>query len=103
MRSFIPIIALVFLLTACASNQSSPEAQAYQRVTQGCTVYARTLQSLAMMRASGSLTDGQVAIVDEWRPLLNGVCLGDAPMESGDALDLLERGLFELSKVENPK
>ena len=100
---YIPIIALAFLLTACAGNESSPEATAYQRITQACTVYARTLKSLAVMRASGSMSEGQVAVVDEWRPLMNAACTSDAPMESGDALDLLERGLFELSKVENAK
>ena len=101
MRLRNTVIALTLLLGACAGSGNSSEVQAVQRVTQACATYDATLRSLALMRAGGNLSDNQIAMVDTWRPIMNGICTGEVPATAAAGLlDTAEKALFELSKIE---
>ena len=94
-----PWLALVFLLGACVNPNNSPEVRSIQRVTQVCASYDATLRSLAMVRPR--LSEAQVDAVNQWRPIMNGICIGEVPDIAADSiLDTAEKALFELSKIE---
>jgi len=95
------LIGLVLFVAACANADNSPEVQAIQRVTQACATYDATLRSLALLRAGGHLSESQIATVDQWRPIMNGICIGEVPDIAADSLlDTAEKALLELSKIE---
>ena len=98
MRKFLAI-GLVLLLAGCATVAVSPEVRDAQRITQACAVYDGTLRSLAIMRAGGKLSDAQIAVVNQWRPILNGICIADdvPDIAASGLLDTLEKALLELN------
>ena len=85
-----PVFAL--MLAACTVGGHS--------VLVSCEVYAGALKTLAIERASGNLSDSQVATVNKWRPILNGVCLAETPPAGTDAFDTLEAGLIALARIQ---
>jgi hypothetical protein len=93
------LIALMMLLGACVNPNNTPEVQAIQRVTQACATYDASLRSLALMRPR--LSEAAVATVNQWRPVMNGFCIGEVPdLAAEDILGVMEKALFELSKIE---
>ena len=104
MREYLIILTVVvggLVLSGCAGGeavQRSPEINAIDRVTQVCKVYDATLRSLAVMKPR--LSEEQIATVDQWRPILNGICTGEVPDVAAESLlDTMEKALFELSKI----
>lgn len=96
----IGIIALTLFLVACMAPGNTPEVNAIARVTQACATYDATLRSLAIMRAGDKLSEDQIATVDQWRPIMNGICIGEVPDIAADSLlDTAEKALFELSQI----
>lgn len=96
MRKFLLVIPIV--LAACTGPDNSPEVNAINRVTQACATYDATLRSLALIKPR--LSEEQIATVDQWRPILNGICTGEVPDVAADnLLDTMEKALFELSKI----
>ena len=96
MRKLLLVIPIV--LAACTAPDNSPEVNAINRVTQACATYDATLRSLALMKPR--LSEDQIATVDQWRPILNGICTGEVPDVAADnLLDTMEKALFELSKI----
>lgn len=101
MREYLIILTVVvggLFLSGCAAPDNSPEVNAINRVTQACATYDATLRSLALIKPR--LSEEQIATVDQWRPILNGICTGEVPDVAADnLLDTMEKALFELSKI----
>lgn len=98
-------VAALLLLGGCPApgtvNESPPEVVAVQKVTKACATYDATLRSLAVMRGAGHLSETEIAIVNQWRPIMWGICTGDVPDTAAESLlDTAEKALFELSKIE---
>lgn len=87
------VIALALLLAACAAGT-------LERVTVACNGYAATLNSLAAYKMAGSLSAEQIAVVDQWEPMLTAACTGDPADVSGDILDTIDEAMFALIQVE---
>lgn len=85
------VLAGVLVLSACAGFAGG------RSVLTGCEVYAGALKTLAVERAAGNLSAGEVAVVEHWRPILNGVCLRGTPAAGSDAFATLEAGLIALA------
>ena len=104
MRKFIPIIALAFLLASCGGGvqpQMSEEGKLYDRATKVCTIYKSTVNTLAALRATGSLTETQVATFEKFRPLFAVCRPGGLPENlTGDWVKMLDDALFELMLIE---
>ena len=93
----------LMVLAGCATQGDSAGRIASLDVDPllACRAYrGATLGVLATLRADDALSDGHVASVDRWRPVLNDICeVASARITFGER-DLLEAGLAALIAIE---
>lgn len=93
-KLFLAAVSAAFLLAGCASGISLQE-----NLQIACRAYAASLTSLAGFRATGRLSDQQVATVEAWRPTLNEACNGDVENRE-DLIGLVEAGVISMIFIE---
>lgn len=91
---YLRALALLLVVSACAVDGVSADSRALI----ACRAYDGALRSLAGYRATGNLSAGQIETVDQWRPVLNDACTGEAT--TADILSQIEQGVFELLLIE---
>lgn len=102
---WIGLVLVGFAISACSTPDGvSDQTALYQRASQVCGVYKNTLNTLAVLRAAGQLSEGQITAVNDIRPLFAVCRPGGMPENlTGDWIALLDAALFELMLVEGSK
>lgn len=95
---FVLAAVLAVFLHGCATNVS-PQGQARLALIDACDTWNLTLSNLARLRFADAMSDAQAAVVDEWSPVLNGICSGP-PNPSADIIDLLNDALWRMQRLE---
>lgn len=90
------ILAIALSLGACSYFGGSPGRD----ILVACQGYASSLTVLAVRKAAGQLTDGQIVLVNRLRPALNSVCIDGDYSDPDAALAIVEEGMFALIQME---
>lgn len=91
MRTLICALVAVALLGGCQST-TVPQSSLV-----GCTAYASALESLAVQRRAGLLSDQVVRQVNELRAVATPICTADVP--PADAQAVLDTVLLQLEAI----
>lgn len=90
MRLLISAFMAVALLGACQSSSQQPALV-------GCSAYASALESLAVRRQAGLLSDEVIAEVDSLRSVATPICTAETP--PADAQLALDGVLLQLEAI----
>lgn len=92
-------IGLLLFAVGCAAGGTA-QTRAILNFAVACESYATSLELLEVRLRTGRLSDGQIATINEVRPILRATCQGPPPQNINDALGVVEDGVFKLMIIE---
>lgn len=92
---------LMLGVAACGSHDNGePKITPAEGVLAGCSAFAGVLETLAPLRADGTLSEGMVNVVNRAKASVDPVCEGEAPdVNSTTGAVIVNQGVAVLQAV----
>jgi hypothetical protein len=82
--------AVVFGLAACTGDGGDA-------VLSACEAWTGVVKTATVGITAGEWSDDQIATLESWRPLADGVCLGERPVNGVPDLAVVQQALIAIA------